>query len=66
MSRYLVGMVPIWWLHFCMDFARNTISRMLRFLVDQFGHRSTLARLGLNGQVNYTDRNLIEKWVSHP
>jgi putative transposase len=32
------------------------------FLVDQFGYRTALARLGLNGQVNYTDRNLIEKW----
>ncbi len=32
------------------------------FLVDQFGYRTALARLGLNGRVNYTDRNLIEKW----
>ncbi|ELY59899.1 integrase catalytic subunit [Natronococcus jeotgali DSM 18795] len=32
------------------------------FLVDQFGYRTTLSRLGLNGRVNYTDRNLIEKW----
>ncbi|UPM45225.1 IS6 family transposase [Halocatena salina] len=32
------------------------------FLVDQFGYRTALARLGLNGQVDYTDRNLIEKW----
>jgi putative transposase len=32
------------------------------FLVDQFVYRTDLARLGLNGQVNYTDRNLIEKW----
>ncbi len=31
------------------------------FLVDQFGYRTALARLGLSGQVNYTDRNLIEK-----
>ncbi len=30
------------------------------FLVDQFGYRTALARLGLNGQVDYTDRNLIE------
>ncbi|MCD2199320.1 IS6 family transposase [Halobacterium sp. KA-4] len=32
------------------------------FLVDQFGYRTSLARLGLNGRVDYTDRNLIEKW----
>ncbi len=32
------------------------------FLVDQFGYRLPLARLGLNSRVNYTDRNLIEKW----
>ena len=32
------------------------------FLVDQFGYRTALARLGLNGQVDYTDRNLTEKW----
>jgi len=32
------------------------------FLVDQFGYRTALARLGLNGRVDYTDRNLIEKW----
>jgi putative transposase len=31
------------------------------FLVDQFGYRTALSRLGLNGRVNYTDRNLIEK-----
>ncbi len=30
------------------------------FLVDQFGYRTALARVGLSGQVNYTDRNLIE------
>lgn len=32
------------------------------FLADQFGYRTALARLGLNGQVDYPDRNLIEKW----
>jgi putative transposase len=32
------------------------------FLVDQFGYRTALARVGLSGRVNYTDRNLIEKW----
>lgn len=32
------------------------------FLVDQFGYRTALARLGLNGRVDYADRNLIEKW----
>ncbi|WP_257300408.1 IS6 family transposase [Haloarchaeobius sp. FL176] len=31
-------------------------------LVDQFGYRTAIARLGLNGRVDYTDRNLIEKW----
>ncbi len=32
------------------------------FLVDQFGYRTALSRLGLSGRVDYTDRNLIEKW----
>ena len=32
------------------------------FLVDQFGYRTTLSRVGLSGRVNYTDRNPIEKW----
>ncbi|ELY86436.1 integrase catalytic subunit [Natrialba taiwanensis DSM 12281] len=32
------------------------------FLVDQFGYRTALARLGLSSRVNYTKRNLIEKW----
>ncbi len=32
------------------------------FLVDGFGYETTLARLGLSGRRNYTDRNLIEKW----
>ena len=32
------------------------------YLVDQFGYRTALARLGLGGQVNYTKRNLIENW----
>ncbi len=32
------------------------------FLVNQFGDRTGLTRLGLNGRVNYTDRYLIEKW----
>jgi len=30
------------------------------FLVDQFGYRTVIARLGLSGRVNYTDRNLIK------
>ena len=32
------------------------------FLVEQFGYRTALYRLDLNGLVDYTDRNLIEKW----
>jgi len=32
------------------------------FLLDQFGYRTALARLGLQGRVDYTNRNLIEKW----
>jgi putative transposase len=32
------------------------------FLVGQFGYRTALSRLGLSSQVDYTDRNLIEKW----
>ena len=34
------------------------------FLVDQFGYRTALSRLGLRDRVIYTDRNLIEV-VSH-
>ncbi|ELY56303.1 transposase [Natronococcus amylolyticus DSM 10524] len=32
------------------------------FLVGQFVYRTALARLGLNGRVNSTDRNHIKKW----
>ncbi len=31
------------------------------FLVDQFGYRTSLRRLGLTSQVHYTDRNHVEK-----
>ena len=31
------------------------------FLVDLFAYRTTVARLGLRGRGNYTDRDLIEK-----
>ncbi len=32
------------------------------FLLGQFGYWTSLARLGLSGRINYTERNLIEKW----
>jgi putative transposase len=32
------------------------------FLTDLFGCRAVIPRLGLSGRVDYTDRNLIEKW----
>ncbi|NHN42935.1 IS6 family transposase [Halorubellus sp. JP-L1] len=32
------------------------------FLVDSYGYRTVLARLGLSGQVEYSDRNHVEKW----
>jgi len=32
------------------------------FLVDGFSYETALARLGLSGRRDYTDRNLIEKW----
>jgi putative transposase len=32
------------------------------FLVDGFGYLTALSRLGLSGQLDYVDRNLIEKW----
>jgi hypothetical protein len=32
------------------------------FLVDQSGYRTALSRSGLNGQVDYVDRNHIENW----
>ncbi len=36
------------------------------FLIDRFGYQSVLARLGLRGRRDYTDRNLIEKWFQTP
>ena len=32
------------------------------FLVDQFGYRTALSRLESSCRIDYTDRNLIEKW----
>ncbi|WP_458209721.1 IS6 family transposase [Haladaptatus sp. NG-SE-30] len=32
------------------------------FLVDGYGYRTALFRIGLSGQLDYTERNLIEKW----
>ena len=32
------------------------------FLADAFGYLTALSRLGLNGRVDYAERNLIEKW----
>ncbi len=32
------------------------------FLVDGYGYLTALSRLGLSGQLNYVERNLIEKW----
>ena len=32
------------------------------FLVDGFGYLTALSRLGLSGQLDYADRNHIEKW----
>ena len=35
------------------------------FLVDGFGYQTALARLGLSGRRDYTDRNLIESGFRH-
>jgi transposase-like protein len=32
------------------------------FLVDCFGYSTALSRLGLSGRLDYSTRNLIEKW----
>ncbi len=32
------------------------------FLVDGYGYLTALSRLGLSGQIEYGDRNRIEKW----
>ncbi|GAB7021324.1 hypothetical protein JCM18750_41860 [Halostagnicola bangensis] len=32
------------------------------FLVDGYGYLTALFRLGLNGQLDYVEQNLIEKW----
>jgi putative transposase len=36
------------------------------FLVDQFGYRTAHSRVRLSGRVNYSVRNLIEKWLHTP
>ena len=33
------------------------------FLVDGFGYSTALSRLGLSGRLDYSTRNLIEKWL---
>ena len=35
------------------------------FLVDQYGYRTALSRLGLSDQIDHMDRNLHRKVVSH-
>jgi len=37
----------------------------LMFLVDGFGYQTALARLGLSGRREYTNRNLIENGFRH-
>ena len=32
------------------------------FLVDGYGNLTSISRLGLSGQLDYVDRNRIEKW----
>jgi putative transposase len=32
------------------------------FLVDGYGYLTSLSRLGLSGQLDYVEKNLIEKW----
>jgi len=32
------------------------------FLTDAYGYRTALSRSGLSGQVEYSDRNHVEKW----
>jgi putative transposase len=33
------------------------------FLVEGYGYRTALFRTGLSGHLDYTERNLIEKWL---
>ena len=40
---------------------KHTCSQAV-FLTDAFGYRTALSRLGVNGLIDYTDRNQIEKW----
>jgi putative transposase len=47
-------------LHFSRNSTKTRFSEA-EFLVDKFGYRTALTRLGLSGRVNYADRNLIEK-----
>ncbi len=49
-------------LHFCRNSARNMISPRLSFSLINLAIGLPLSRLGLSGQLNYVDRNLIEKW----
>jgi putative transposase len=56
MRKFLDGMAPIQRLRSSTDSVKTT------FLTDSFGYRTALNRLGLSGRVDYTNRNLIEKW----
>jgi putative transposase len=47
---------------FLAHLAQNYDLSETEFLTDAFGYRTALARLGLSGQVEYHNRNHIEKW----
>jgi putative transposase len=54
------GQTEFVWCEECLSVNHDCANTM--FLTDSFGYRTTLNRLGLSGRVEYTDRNLIEKW----
>ncbi|WP_369333707.1 DDE-type integrase/transposase/recombinase [Haloferax sp. KTX1] len=49
-------------LRFSTESVRSMTVQRRCFLADSFGYRTAFSRLRLNGRVDYTDRNLIEKW----
>ncbi|MFH5801826.1 IS6 family transposase [Haladaptatus sp. CMAA 1911] len=43
-------------------FDRHGTDQAATFLVDGYGYRTATFRIGLSGRLDYTERNLIEKW----
>ena len=57
-SRYVTAPVAA----FLQKFREKHDLSGTEFLVDQFGYRTALSRVGSSDRGNCTDRNLTEKW----